>query len=636
MGSTFSGLEVAKKGLSVHQQALHTTGHNISNADNKNYARQRVEITTAEPQYDASLNRAKVAGQIGQGSQVPVIERIRDSFIDDRIQETNSQKEYWGTKNDYLYRTEMIFNEPTGLTLRNQLDQFWSSWQELANYPDESAHRSVVKEKAIAMGNRIEDTYRKLNQLQEQANSEIISKVDLVNVTAENLRNLNEKIVKAEALGDRPNDLYDRRDTLVEELTGLVDVTVSRSDKDEFMIFIGQEVLVQGTKLNKLETVGNPDNDGKMKIIWERDGRDLLLKSGKILALQQVRDEMLKEKITGVDSFAINLVDTVNEIHKDGFGLNGKTNVNFFQPRDLSLNVNAEYDFDGDGVLDRTTIFRVSGKTSIDPEKTLGISGSMVFHKNDEKSTPVIIPYNIDDTLNDVIKRINRSEAGVVAALNHDNQLILKGVPSESNSRENFMIRHIEDSGNLLVGMTGILSSSGNAGSFDFRKIGELEKFQGSISESTITPHYHPAAFVRLSDEIQNNSNSIAAARGKDVGGTGDYNKGNGGKDGSNALIIAGFLKDKPMMVNHDQNFFDFYANLISKLGTEAREAKQEFGVQSALVSEFEKLRQSVMGVNLDEEMANMVQYQHSYNAAAKMINLQNEMLDVIINRMGL
>ncbi|HRG49318.1 MAG TPA: flagellar hook-associated protein FlgK, partial [Leptospiraceae bacterium] len=214
MGSTFSGLEVGKKGLSVHQQALHTTGHNISNADNKQYARQRVQITAAEPMYDPSLNRAMVAGQIGQGSKVPEIERIRDSFIDDRIQETSSVKDYWSARNDYLYRIEMVFNEPGGMTLRGQMDQFWSAWEELANYPDESAHRSVVKEKAIGLGNRIEDTYRKLTQLQDQANKEVESKTTHLNGIGNSIRALNEKIQKAEALGDRPNDLYDKRDGL--------------------------------------------------------------------------------------------------------------------------------------------------------------------------------------------------------------------------------------------------------------------------------------------------------------------------------------------------------------------------------------------------------------------------------------
>lgn len=634
MGSTFSGLEVGKKGLSVHQQALHTTGHNISNADNKQYSRQRVQITSAEPLYDPAYNRALVAGQIGQGSKVPEIERIRDSFIDDRIQETSSIKDYWSAKNDYLYRIEMIMNEPGGMSLRSQMDQFWAAWQELANYPDESAHRSVVKEKAVGLGSRIEDTYRKLTQLQEQANREVESKTNQLNVLGEGIRALNERITKAEALGDRPNDLYDRRDGMLQELSELVDISIGRSDKDEFMVFIGQQIFVQGIKKESVELVGNPENDGKFKLIWARDGKDVLLRSGHLQGLIEVRDFVLHEKIDNVDTFAINLTDTVNEIHKDGFGLNGKTNINFFQPRDLSLNSNAEYDSDGDGINDKTAIYRVTGKMTLDPARPISISGNITLHKNDEKSTPVIIPYNVDDTLNDVIKRINRSESGVVAFMNHDNQLVIKTVTA-SNSRENFMIRHLEDSGNLLVGMTGILNGSGVAGSFDYNRLGEINKFQSNPSDITLTPQFHPASFVRVSDEIANNVNSIAAGRGKDVGGTGDYNKANGQKDGNNALLIASFLKDKPMMVNYDQNFTEFYNGMISKIGTEAREAKQELGTQTALLREFEKLRQSVMGVNLDEEMANMVQFQHSYNAAAKMINVQNEMLDVIINRLG-
>ncbi|HMV45815.1 MAG TPA: flagellar hook-associated protein FlgK, partial [Leptospiraceae bacterium] len=259
MGSTFSGLEVGKKGLSVHQQALHTTGHNISNADNKQYSRQRVQITSAEPLYDPAYNRALVAGQIGQGSKVPEIERIRDSFIDDRIQETSSIKDYWSAKNDYLYRIEMIMNEPGGMSLRSQMDQFWAAWQELANYPDESAHRSVVKEKAVGLGSRIEDTYRKLTQLQEQANREVESKTNQLNVLGEGIRALNERITKAEALGDRPNDLYDRRDGMLQELSELVDISIGRSDKDEFMVFIGQQIFVQGIKKESVELVGNVD-----------------------------------------------------------------------------------------------------------------------------------------------------------------------------------------------------------------------------------------------------------------------------------------------------------------------------------------------------------------------------------------
>ncbi|MBE7412926.1 MAG: flagellar hook-associated protein FlgK [Leptospiraceae bacterium] len=635
MGSTFMGLEVGKRGLSTHQQALQTTGHNISNADNKHYSRQRVNMSAPDPLYDPAYNRALVAGQIGQGSEVTRIERIRDNFIDDRIIETNNKKDYWGARNDYLYQIETVFNEPTGITLRTQMDQFWTSWEDLANYPEESAHRSIVKEKATGLGTRIEDTFRKLTQLRDQANREVESKTNMINLLAENIRNLNERIGKAEALGDTPNDLYDKRDAALQELSSLVDINVGRSDEDEFMVFIGQQIFVQGSKSNKIQLIGNPDRDGMFDLVWAETGKPTLLRSGRIHGVMEIRDQVLREKIDYVDSLAINMTDVVNEIHKDGFGLNGKTNLNFFQPRNLSANSFGEYDSNGDGQNDISAVFRVTGKVSIDSDRPIGISGNIIFHKPNKESTPVIIPYSKDDTLAEVIKRINRSESGIVAYMNHDNQLALKATIAEDNPKNNFIIRHLEDSGDLLVGLTGILYASGPSGSYDYRKLGEIAKLQSNTQDITLTPHYHPASFVKMTEDVINNSANIAAGRGKDVGGTGDYNSPNGHKDGSNALLIASSLRGKPIMVEYSKTTDDFYTSLIAKLGTEAREAKQEFTTQNDLLSELENMRQSVMGVNLDEEMANMVQFQQAYNASAKMISVMTEMLDTVINRMG-
>lgn len=635
MASTFSGIEIGKRGLAVHQQAIQTTGHNISNADNKHYSRQRVVAGATDPIYEASLNRANVAGQIGQGSEVTIIERIRDSFIDDKINETTTVKDYWQTKNDYLYRIETTFAEPGGITIRSQLDQFWSSWEELANYPEESAHRAVVREKAIGLGSRIEDTYRKLDALKKQANQEIISRTELLNGLATTIRDLNVRIAKAEALGDKPNDLYDKRDQAVEQMSGLADISIGRSDKDEFMVFIGQQILVQGSKKDTLLLKGNPQKNGGVDLYWQQTGKQALLRSGRLQALLEVRDNILREKIDQLDSLAMNIKDVTNEIHRDGFGLNGKTNVDFFVNQPLSQNSFAEIDSDGDGVNDKTAVFRITGKTSIDAERPLGLTGTITLNKTDANSTPVYIPYREDDTLKAVINRINTSEAGVTAYVNHDNQLALKARIATDDPKNNFMIRHLEDSGNLLVGMTGILVSSGRAGSFDFRRVGELNKLQSPLENMTFTPAFHPASVMGISEEINNNPKSIAAGRGKDIGGTGDYNTANGTKDGQNALLIAASLRDKPMMFETDKTVGDYYNAMIAKLGTEAREAKQEAETQAAVLVEFENLRQSVMGVNLDEEMANMVQFQHSYNAAAKMIQTYNEMLDTIINRLG-
>ncbi|MDZ4724923.1 MAG: flagellar hook-associated protein FlgK [Leptospira sp.] len=636
MGSTFQGIEISKRGLSAHQQAIQTTGHNISNADNKHYARQRVVMNSMDPLYEPALNRAEVAGQIGQGVKVAEIERVRDNFIDDRIIESSSLKDYWGKKNDYLYQVETVFNEPSGTTLRSLMDNFWSAWEDLSSYPEETAHRAVVQEKAEGLGSRMEDVFKKLTQLRDQANREVESKVNHLNTIAENIKSLNEKITKSQALGDNPNDLLDRRDELLQELAGMVDITIGRSDEDELMVFIGQQILVQGQKVHKIDLVGNPTNDGLLDMKWQETGNPVLLRKGSIQALYEIRDNILVEKINQVDALSINAMDIINEIHKDGFGLNGKTNLGFFEERSLATNTFGEIDTDGDGLNDKTAVFRVTGRTSIDPDRPIGISGALKFLRPTARGEEeVLVPYSKDDTLNAVIKRINRSETGVVAYMSHDNQLALKATTNKFDKKENFMIRHLEDSGELLVGLTGVLSASGTAGSFDYRKLGELNKFQANSQDLTLTPMYHPSAFFKMSVDVKNNPANIAAARGKDVGGTGDYNTPHGHKDGTNALLIAAALREKPVMFDYSKTTDDFYNSLISKIGTEAREANQEYTTQTELMTELENMRQSVMGVNLDEEMANMVQFQQSYNAAARMISTMNDMLDTIINRLG-
>ena len=269
MGSTFGGLEIGKRGLAVHQQALNTTGHNISNADNPNYARQRVTMQSMDPLYNPSLNRASGKGQVGQGATISQIERIRDSFYDDQMVEAVNLEHYWSTKQAYFDQIEKVLNEPSDNSLRSLADNFWRSWQDLAELPSKESHRRVVLQTARGLTTRINDIYGKLDQLRNRANQQVITDVDMVNNLASEVRDLNERIMKLEALGDNPNDLKDRRDGVVEKMSKLVDITIGRGDKDETFVFIGQQALVQGEVQRKLKTVGDPKNDGMARIVWE-------------------------------------------------------------------------------------------------------------------------------------------------------------------------------------------------------------------------------------------------------------------------------------------------------------------------------------------------------------------------------
>ncbi|MFH0976638.1 MAG: flagellar hook-associated protein FlgK [Spirochaetota bacterium] len=633
MNSTFMGIEIGKKGLSSHQQALHVTGHNISNAANKEYSRQRVIITAADPLYVPALNRSNAAGNIGQGSVVSSVERIRDAFIDDRITIEKDVLGYWKTKSDFIYQTEIIYNEPSDQSLRNRLDELWKGWEELSKYPEERSTREVTKEKAIDLSNEVRNVYRKLYDLQQDANRQIAHRVDQVNMYARDIRDLNERILKAEALGDNPNDLKDKRDALIEKLSEIVNISLGRSDKDELIVYIDGENLVQGEIVHPLQALVDPDNNGYYKVVWQGSETDVSIKGGSLMGLIEVRDKILRDNINNINAFAVNLTDLVNEVHKDGFGRNGKTNIDFFQQINISDSVEGNHDLNNDGVADVTAIYKVSGSNKIDASAAIGIKGTITFVSNDKFEMEQQIDYSETDTINTVMKKINNAKLGVAAYINHDGELVLKGTISRDTDKKNFMLRHIEDSGQLLVGLTGILKQSGPQGSFDYRRVNDIAKFLPDREHVTIAPKYNPAAYMAVSEAIMNDVDSIAAAKGKDIGGTGDYNTANGIGDGSNALLIAN-LRHKNAMIDKNTTFNDYYTSLISKIGAQGEEAKDRVGNQETLLKNLVNLRESISGVNLDEEMSAMVAFQHGYNANARMISTFDKMLETII-RLG-
>ena len=304
--------------------------------------------------------------------------------------------------------------------------------------------------------------------------------------------------------------------------------------------------------------------------------------------------------------------------------------MNFFRQLTISDNPEGNYDLNSDGQADVSAIFKVSGSNKVDASAAIGMAGTLTFVTNDSLEAQVQIDYAQSDTVNTVIKKINDARLGVVAYVDHNGQLAVKGTIAGDDDRKNFMIRHLEDSGQFLVGLTGVLRQSGAQGSFDYRRIDDIAKFTSPREHITVTPKQNPAAYMAVSDEVMRNVDVIATAKGKDIGGTGDFNTSNGIGDGTNALRIAN-LRFKSAMVDSSSTFNDFYISLISKIGAQGEESKDRIASQETLLKNLTNLRESVSGVNLDEEMANMVAFQHGYNANARMITTFDKMLETII-----
>ncbi len=633
MNSTFMGLEIGRRGLMSHQQALHVTGHNISNAENREYSRQRIVISSADPLYVPALNRSNTAGNIGQGSTVSTVERLRNTFVDDRMNAEVDVMGYWQTRNDFIRQVEQVYNEPSDNSLRSRLDQLWQSWEELSRNPEQRSTREVVRERASNLANEVRNIHRQLSDIQVNVNNQVQARVNEINNYASGIRDLNERILKSEALGDNPNDLRDRRDAMVERLSELVNITVGRSDRDEVMVYISGENLVQGQIVHPLQAVADPNNHGFYRVQWETTGTEVTLTGGVLTGLLHVRDQILRENINDINSFAINMADLTNEVHRDGFGRRGETNNNFFRLIPVNDSVDGNHDLNNDGIADVTAIFKVSGNNRIDASAPIGIRGTITLVTNDEREAAVQINYGPNDSVQSVVRKINDAHAGVVAYINHNNQLALKATVARDSDTRNFIIRHLEDSGEFLVGLTGVLRQSGTAGAFDYRRVNDIVKFLPDREHITITPQYNPASYMAVDENIHRDVDRIAAAQGRDIGGTGDVNTTNGVGDGSNALRIAR-IRQGASMIETNSTFNEYYNSLISRIGTQGQQARDRVTNQETLLTNLRNLRESVSGINLDEEMSNMVMFQHGYNAAARMISTVDKMLETII-RLG-
>ena len=622
MGSTFSGIELGKRSIMANTDAITTAGHNISNANTEGYSRQRVQIKEFDPLYKPDLTRAERPGQIGQGVDVMSIERIRDTLLDKRIVAQANQESYWDTRSKYYMMLEQIYNEPYDVSIRSNMDKFWESWQELSVNPESKAARQAVVTRGETLTDSINERWTALNGVATIINGDIDATVKQVNDLTAQIAALNGEIVRSRAMGDNPNDLLDRRDLLVDKLSALIDISTDDRDPDEFMIHTGGEIIVQGSVRRGIELVPRYDDTGYNKVIWSDTQEDAFFRGGTLAALIELRDVDIRQEMQDLNEMTLNFADLVNDVHRNAVGANKVTGIDFFVQHSFVENTNGNYDRDGDGVLDTSYIFRFTGTNKLDLQQQVGIEGTITLSG---KSGNVEIQYYHTDTVETVIARINDSQSEVKAYLDRDNHLVLKATASENMDNPDFVIRHVEDSGYFLAGYSGLLNGTGAANAYDFNQADSVNALvQGA--QFAVSPVYNPAAYISVNSEVQKDVMSVAAGY-KDASGSTAVG------DGRAAVEIAS-IRNTSIMVGSMRTFDDYFADSVTKVGLKGQQAETNLLSQNAIMDDLRNTRDSISGVNIDEELAEIMKFQHGYNAAAKFITVWDSLIDTVINRL--
>ena len=622
MGSTFSGIELGKRSIMAHTDAISTAGHNISNANTEGYSRQRVQMKEFDPLYKPDLERAERAGMIGQGIDVQSINRVRDEMLDQRITAQQNQESYWDTRSKYYTMIEQIYNEPDEVSVRSNMDKFWESWQELSVNPESHAARQAVVSRGESLADSIKSKWENLMGVGSLINSDIDSTVKQVNSYANQIAALNSEIVRSRGMGDNPNDLLDRRDLLVDKLSKLVNITTDQRDSDEFMVHLDGRVLVQGGVARNFELVSLTDNNGYDKLVWADTREDAYVSGGTLGALVELRDVDVRNEIQSLNTMAMNFSDLVNDVHRNAYGANNVTGLDFFTQHSFVENVNGNFDRDGDGNFDHSYIFRFTGTTKLNPQEQIGFEGVMTFSG---PSGNIQVAYHPTDTVETIVNRINDSNGEVKAYLDRNSNLVLKGTTAQNMENPDFVIRHVEDSGFFLTGYSGILAESGEAGAYDYAQADAVNSLAGA--QFAVSPVLNPAGYIEVNNVIKNDVKSVAAAFRDD---SGNVNAG----DGRAAVEIAS-IRNTKVMIGHERTLDDYFADSVTNVGLKGEQAENNLNSHMAVMNDLRALRDSISGVNIDEELSDILKFQHGYNAAAKFVTVWDSLIDTVINRLG-
>ncbi|WP_391208016.1 flagellar hook-associated protein FlgK [Psychrobacillus sp. L4] len=366
MGSTFMGLEASKRGLTTQQSALYTTGHNISNANTVGFSRQRVNMQTSLPYPGMGLNAAKVPGFIGTGVEAQSVQRIRDQFIDRQYRQETNKLGYWETKSNAISQMEDILSEPSDFGLNTSLDQFWKSLQDLSTNPENAGARKVVVQRGIAVAESFNYINKQLTDIQGNLKNEIRVSTNDVNSILKQIASINEQIQQIEPNGYMPNDLYDTRDTLLDELSTYFPIELEYSKSGGNALAIAEGTVKVSIKTNSglVEVVNgkdaatlkadglNNDNSFEPFTQFTVEGKgnvkggtisysDLEKSKGKLLATidsygytdKGVTTGFYPEMLTNLNDMAIAFAQKFNDIHKSGTDLNGDKGKDFFVPK---------------------------------------------------------------------------------------------------------------------------------------------------------------------------------------------------------------------------------------------------------------------------------------------------------------
>lgn len=621
---------IGTSALQAFQRALSTTGHNIANVNTAGFSRQSVEFSTLPPEY-AGL------GFLGTGAKISSVQRNYDRFVVEQVRTSQSSVTQQQTLFELSAQIDNLLGDPA-TSLSTGLQSFFNSVQGVADDPTSTAARQVMLTEGETLSERFHHLYQGLEDSRERTNVQIRTTVAEVNSLATNIAELNEDITNAlgQSGGQPPNDLLDQRDVLIEELAQRISVTTLAQDDGSLSVFVGSgQSLVLGNQTSTLTATPLGGDPGRLDIGVTVPGATIpitdLISGGELGGLFEFRNKVLDPSQSALGNVSIGLASVFNEQHRQGMDLGGVVGRDFFvlpQATAISGSGNAgpgpvtvgfddvgqlttdEYQLDFDGSVwnlrrisdGQTVAFESGSGTAFDPYIVNGLSivtdpsavaGDRYFIQPSRYGADQI-QLALSDGRQIAAAAAHYTEAASANA--GDAQVSAAQVLDPTDS-------------NLLSTVNIVFDDPSNY------------RVNGGVS----LPYTSGADIDVNGFRVQISGNSQAGDTFTVVSNSG------GVGDNSNTLQLSG-LQQSLSLRSGTASFDDAYSEIIADVGTRTAQAGINASVQQQLLEQAQATRESISGVNLDEEAANLLRFQQAYQAAAQMISVADDMFDTLIN----
>ncbi|KAA3631834.1 MAG: flagellar hook-associated protein FlgK, partial [Calditrichaeota bacterium] len=282
----------------------------------------------------------------GTGVTVSDVDHIRDLFLTEQYRQESKSLGEWNYKQKIFSQVESLFNEPNDNTLSDHINEFWNAWDSFSQSPDSSSARDSLVSVTQQMTNGFHKLSQQLTDLRNAIDADMRNYTGEINQMTQQLAHLNREIQRMEVGNANANDLRDKRDLILDDLSQLVDINSHENERGELVVYVGAMSIVNGNDAIPLENkVVNKNGQPTNQLVWQNTDIQLKNMSGELKAVFDSRDKIINSYKAQLDSLAQTMVEQVNALHSTGTTTDGSTGINFFNPNNsdaFSITINQE------------------------------------------------------------------------------------------------------------------------------------------------------------------------------------------------------------------------------------------------------------------------------------------------------